>query len=258
LELRAREYSRPSAAWRLLQLHNRRTGNQTRALDSSQGRRPQPPSSSHVPRGLPCGSGKHAARRATSARDDLGAGSSHLRGFARPRYHPDRATSCDLRRMSVVTIDVHGPLDRVKDVSPDRDRHGGRSRRVRALGARRQRSPPQHPKSIRCRRRALSRGKRPSRTRRTGQDSRSYDAPRRAPPSGESGCLSPSRRQARERIAPSGFLRRPLAHAAHTFSTKWGEVLSRGIASVLRGASSAEDFERASTFTTRWKTRAWA
>lgn len=46
----------------------------------------------------------------------------HLRGFARPRSHPDRATFTDLRRRSVVTIDVHGPLDRVKDVSPVRER----------------------------------------------------------------------------------------------------------------------------------------
>jgi len=95
----------------------RRTGNPTGALDSSQGRRSQPPSFSYVPRCLPCGSGD--TRRAAQApvRDDLGAGSSCLRRFARPRYRLDRATSSDLRRGSLVAIDVHGPLDRAKDVS---------------------------------------------------------------------------------------------------------------------------------------------
>jgi hypothetical protein len=43
---------------------------------------------------------------------------SHFRGFARPRYQSRRITSLGLRRESSVTIDVHGSLDRVKDVSP--------------------------------------------------------------------------------------------------------------------------------------------
>jgi len=46
------------------------------------------------------------------------AGSSHSRELARPRYPTDRDTSLGLRRWSVVPIDVHGSLDRVKDVSP--------------------------------------------------------------------------------------------------------------------------------------------
>jgi len=37
--------------------YDRRAGNQTRALASSQGGRPRPPSFSYVPRLLPCGSG---------------------------------------------------------------------------------------------------------------------------------------------------------------------------------------------------------
>jgi hypothetical protein len=94
----------------------------TGTLVSSQGRGPQPSSFSYVPRSHSCECGRHAASRATSARDGLGVGSSRLRRFARPRYLPDRATSPDLRRRSVVTIDVHGPLDRAKDVSPIRDR----------------------------------------------------------------------------------------------------------------------------------------
>jgi len=46
---------------------------------------------------------------------------SHLRGFARPRYLARRATSVDLRPRSSVTIDVHGSLDRAKDVSSFRE-----------------------------------------------------------------------------------------------------------------------------------------
>jgi hypothetical protein len=47
-------------------------------------------------------------------------GSSCFRRFARPRYRIDRPTSHGLRRGSrecAVGIDVHGPLDRAKDVS---------------------------------------------------------------------------------------------------------------------------------------------
>jgi len=59
------------------------------------------------------------ARRAAhaSVRFDPGAGSSHLRELARPRYRIDRITPADFRRRGSVTIDVHGSLDRAKDVS---------------------------------------------------------------------------------------------------------------------------------------------
>jgi len=61
------------------------------------------------------------ARRAahSSVRSDPAAGSSCLRRFARPRYRTDRDTLSNLLtgpRVSV-PIDVHGSLDRVKDVS---------------------------------------------------------------------------------------------------------------------------------------------
>jgi hypothetical protein len=52
-----RAYLGPDAAYRLLQLHFRHAGNQTRALVSSQGRWPRPPSFSFSTRPLPCGSG---------------------------------------------------------------------------------------------------------------------------------------------------------------------------------------------------------
>jgi hypothetical protein len=53
----------------------------------------------------------------SSVRPDPGAGSSCLRRFARPRYRSDRPTSRCFRTASRVGIDVHGSLDRVKDVS---------------------------------------------------------------------------------------------------------------------------------------------
>jgi hypothetical protein len=66
------------------------------------------------------------ARRAAHSSDDLDpvAGSFHFRGLARPRYQSRRITSrgsaCASSRelpMEGLTIDVHGSLDRVKDVS---------------------------------------------------------------------------------------------------------------------------------------------
>jgi hypothetical protein len=53
----------------------------------------------------------------SSVRSDPGAGSSCLRRFARPRYRSDRPTSRCLRTASRVGIDVHGSLERAKDVS---------------------------------------------------------------------------------------------------------------------------------------------
>ena len=52
LERVCRAYSRPDVAYRLLQLRLRRASNQTRALRSSQGRRPRPPSFSSAPHAL--------------------------------------------------------------------------------------------------------------------------------------------------------------------------------------------------------------
>ena len=53
---------------------------------------------------------------------------SHLRGFARPRYRNRRITPPDLRPTGLVTIDVHGSLDRAKDVSSFAGPLVGRSR----------------------------------------------------------------------------------------------------------------------------------
>jgi len=51
---------------------------------------------------------------------DPGAGSSWLPRFARPRCLDRRDTSHELPRGSSVPIDVHGSLDRAKDVSSKR------------------------------------------------------------------------------------------------------------------------------------------
>jgi len=133
--------------------------------ESSQGRRPQPPSFSDARRGLPCGSGMRAASRTASVRLGLGAGCSHLRGFARPRCHSERATYDGLPRRSIVAIDVYGPLDRVKDVSPGAS---GCFYKPRVgcpcfVGASWRRSPPRRPESTHCRRCARPPRRRPRR-----------------------------------------------------------------------------------------------
>jgi len=53
---------------------------------------------------------------------------SHLRGLARPRYLNRRTTPNGLRRAGSVAIDVHGSLDRAKDVSSFAGPLVGRSR----------------------------------------------------------------------------------------------------------------------------------
>lgn len=135
----------------------RRAGNQTRALQSSQGRRPRPPSFSSAP---------HAASLARAVK----------RG--EPRYVRPREPQCwflpvtrvcptvmpsrsphlrALRLRSIVRIDVHGSKDRAKDASP----HRLRRFLVPARGAYalkrvcRRRSPPRRPSDIRCHRRGL-------------------------------------------------------------------------------------------------------
>jgi len=118
LERCARAYSRPDTAYRLLQLHFRRAGTSTRALRSSQGRRPRPPSFSDASRGFFLGSGdaRRAAHRppvptsvpVPSACADLPDRDTDLDASPPPAFH----------RRSRVTIDVHGSEDRAKDVSP--------------------------------------------------------------------------------------------------------------------------------------------
>lgn len=223
----------------------------TRTLVSSQGRRPQPSSFSYVPRSLPCGSGRHAASRTTSARDGPGVGSSPL-AWVCPTAIPPRP-----RHLHRLAPEKRSDDRRARASGPSEGRvtsprtASGRSWWLRALGAHRRRSPPRRPESIRCRRRDRSQGMRPSRPSRTDQDSRSCVTPRRVPPSGESGCLPPPRRQAPQGSLPTvSCVGLPLTPP--TRSPFWGGVLSRGIASVRHRANPETDFERADTFSTRW------
>jgi hypothetical protein len=113
-----RAYSRPDAAYRFLQptFRFRRAGNPTGARDPRRdGDRNLLPflQRAQLP---PLRERGHAASRAPSVRSDLGVGSSRLPEFAQPRCRLERATFDGFRRRSVVTIDVHGSVDRVKDV----------------------------------------------------------------------------------------------------------------------------------------------
>lgn len=125
--------------------------------------------------------GAVVARRAvhfSSSRDDPGVGFSHFREFAQPRCRLDRATIVlTYAARCVVTIDVHGPLDRVKDVSPYRDRRDGLSRGCLRFNRTQTTFPSsaskEHPL---CRRRVHSSGKRPSRTE-TDQPRSSFQTP---------------------------------------------------------------------------------
>jgi hypothetical protein len=114
---------------RLLQLL-RRAGTSTRALDSSKGRRPQPPSFSDAPRGSLARSdgARRAALRPFS--ENPGAGSSWLPRFARPRCSRERVAPRRFPAVGEATIDVHGPPDRAKDASPWREWPCKPSRRV--------------------------------------------------------------------------------------------------------------------------------
>jgi hypothetical protein len=128
-----------------------------------------------APRGPSCdgGGARRAARR--SALRSPGAGSSRLRGLARPRWIDER--------VDFTTIDVHGPPDRAKDASASLRRfliESGRGGAHAWFRVGRRRSPPRRPKSTLRRRCARTPGKRPERTRQTGLDPAFSAAPRRA------------------------------------------------------------------------------
>jgi hypothetical protein len=96
---------------------------------------------------------------------------------------------------------------------------------------------------------------------RTDRGPRSDDAPRRAPPSGRPGCLSPSR-HAREVISVGEIALSALAPASRSrrphFVPRLGTVLLSGIARHGCGHPLLSvRFESADTFWTRWNCRAW-
>jgi len=150
---------------------------------------------------------------------------SHLRGFARPRYLDRRATSLDLRRGSSVTIDVHGSLDRVKDVSSFR---AALLRRYLEECVRLAHADDVPllilPEDTCCRRCECLPGNEPL----AGET----DRPRLAfhrPPAKADGILRTRvpftvATRARERITPLRYPNRPSAHAAHTFSPWLGTM----------------------------------
>jgi len=155
-----------------------------------------------------------------------------LRRFARPRCQRERATSTGSRRRSVVAIDVNGPEDRGKDVSPCAG--GGPLAWVHALRAHADDVPLLgEPRSTRGHRRERPIGKRPARTCRTGQDLLFSSAPRRASASSRSGAFHRRDHEVPGSFTPADLRDRPLAHAAHTSSPGWGQCL-KGIASARR------------------------
>jgi len=121
------------------------------------------------------------------------------------------------------------------------------------------RSPPRRPRGTPRHRRAHSKGERPI---------PSVDEPAEtvAPPPPREGQRHPDDQGAFHRsevaggtgIAPSAFLRRSPAHAAHTFSTVCGEVLFGALQALLReGYPEREHSRGRAPLSARWITRAW-
>jgi hypothetical protein len=168
-----------------------------------------------------------------------------------------------------VAINVHGSEDQVKDASSaERERHvsvflwSGACASKSACG---RRSLPRRPLDIRCRRCVRREGRRPVLDAGPNQDPRSDADPQRSTPSREPGCLPPLRRVRRPSV---GLLRRtdparrPLAHAAHTFSTSCGEVPSRALQAPECGHPRSLAIRGASRLFYRWGrsfriSRAW-
>jgi hypothetical protein len=155
---------------------------------------------------------------------------SHFRGFARPRYQSRRATSLGLAaftvdRESSVTIDVHGSLDRVKDVSSFR---AALLRRYLEECGRLAHADDVPllilPEDTCCHRCECLPGNEPL----AGETDRPRLALHR-PPAKADGILrtrvpSTVATRARERITPLRYPNRPSAHAAHTFSPWLGTM----------------------------------
>jgi len=203
-------------------------GQPNRGPRSSQGRRPQSPSFSQRAELPPLRERRRAASRAPSVRSNLGVGSSRLPEFARPRCRLERATSDGFRRRSVVTIDVHGSVDRVKDVIRPNARGSSPSisGACALFGACRRRSPPREPQDTLCPRRVRRHGRNPLPT----VDHRPRPVFRRCPAkstafprTGASFTVTCFTAEARRRLLVSACPRRPPAHAAPTFSPGWGE-----------------------------------
>jgi hypothetical protein len=218
-----RAYLGPDAAYRLLQLL-RRAGTSTRALDSSKGRRPQPPSFSDAPRG-------------SLARSD-GARRAALRPFTKtPVPVPPGCPGLPDRDVpeSAWPRDGFPPW-----VEPRLTCTGLRTeQRTRPLGASGLASPrvgcsrifgrglTSFPSSASEEHRLSSVRPHAEEEASSHVTDRPRSALRRRPAKGsaflQTRCFPPPRRRAVRRIAPPAFPRRPPAHAAHTFSPAWGK-----------------------------------
>jgi hypothetical protein len=184
---------------------------------------------------------------------------SHSRGFARPRYQSRRATSsaCNFRRTreSSVTIDVHGSLDRVKDVSSFRAALLRRHLEECVRLAHADDVPLLIlPEDTCCRRCDCLPGKRPLQTRRTDQDLRSSVRPRRLTASCKSGCLPPLRLEQRNELRDfSCFSRLPASarrsRRPHVAPMAGDNVLFRALQAPLSELP-GRDFGEQDTFST--------
>ncbi len=141
--------------------NDRRASNQTRALASSQGGRPRPPSFSIAPRPLPCGSGgaRRAALRPFAMAPVLvppacaGLPSRDATSSASPPGIAPAVRSEDRRAR------VEGPSEgRVSDRLTNEPASGAYALLARTPT---DRSPPRQPPDIRCRRRACEQRRKP-------------------------------------------------------------------------------------------------
>jgi len=151
-----------------------------------------------------------------------------------------------------VPIDVHGSLDRAKDVSPFAE---ALIRRLREECVRLAHADDVPllilPEDTRCRRCVCLPGTSPQQTRRTDQDSHSSANPRRLTVSNESGCLPPLRREHLRGLLLLVYPHRFSAHAAHTLPPWQGTMCSVGHCKRLRRNYPAKTLENRTPFQPR-------
>jgi hypothetical protein len=155
---------------------------------------------------------------------------SHSRGLARPRYQDRRVTSEGLLLRNPVTIDVHGSLDRAKDVSSFAAPVLDTALREECVRMAHADDVPLLvlPEDTRCHRCVRLPGTSPVQTLRTDRDVRSTDDPRRLPASCTPGCLPPLRPEHEARV---GSPLTPPTRSPHG----WGQCALEGIASAATG-----------------------
>jgi hypothetical protein len=187
---------------------------------------------SFLPRPLPCGSGdRWRAAQRSSIQTPVPVPPGFHQVFPTAIPAPTRHLR-GLPRGVLVAINVHGSEDQAKDASTaDRERHVSVFLRPGACASKSacgRRSLPQRPLDIRCRRCVAERGGNPFST---ADRTKIY-----VPTPSREGRRHPVDRDAfhrcaRVRRSSVGLLRRTnparrsLAHAAHTFSPRWGECL---------------------------------